>query len=173
MFTTIMAIITANWGLSLAAGTGISTLISFFMPKIFGWKIVQQALGWFLQSAAWAALPFAKWLKLGPLKHIVVVPLLLLQILNAWFMRFNDKVLSELDESSRTMSRGIAEALARVGSIDQQHYYKVKGMTAEQVNLITSMADAVTTTRELVPEDQAVLDRALSAGKALLEARIK
>lgn len=171
MLTMILAFIATHAGLFIAGGAGASVLLSTILPKILGFGFVQKGLGYFLQTATWVALPFAKWLKLGPLKHLAVVPLFALQVAGAWFMRFNDKVLGELDDSARVMAKALADALAKVGSVDQQHYYNTKNMTQEQVDLVQSMAKAVVNQCELVPEDQAVLDRALEAGKALMAAR--
>lgn len=173
MLATITSIIAAHWGIAIAGGTGIAAIASFFMPKIMDLKVVQHGLGWFLQTAQWAALPFAKWLKMGPFKHLIVVPLLILQIVGAWVMRFNDLVLNQLDDSAKAMAKGISDALAKVGSTDQKLYYDAKGMTQEQVDAVVGVATAVTSQASLDPEEKAALDKTMEAGKALMEEKLK
>lgn len=172
MLSTIIGFIAAHAGISAAGALGVGSIISLFLPKILNWSITQKALVVFLQSAQYSGKVVGVWLRTGPARHIVVIPIFILVAALIWLSRFRNSILSEEDDSTRALNQAVSDALAKAGSQDEQAYYDLKalGKDASPAAKIISAINAGP--QELTIEQSVIKDQILGMGAQLQDSRL-
>lgn len=159
----LSSLVTSTTGLTLGAvliswitGKGLTTLIS--LP----WA--QKVMGQLIQSAKGPAIVADKVLKAGPLKMFTNPILALLVFASLWFSTFVDKIMEGEDDETTKMVNNLRSSILTTGSTDRALYLKAKTMSHEQVNIVSLMAEAMTTPAAKLTDSQKIV---LSAAEAV------